>query len=184
MQSEQGRVLSNDLQKIILVDESDRQVGIDNKLHAHQNGAKLHRAISVFIFNKRGETLLQKRAMTKYHSAGKWANACCSHPMPKESVADAAHRRLREEMGFDCEMHEAFAFTYKADVGNGLTEHEYDHVFFGEYDEEVKADKDEVMDYRWVSMKSLREEIERKPDAFAPWLRICIDRVASLTNRL
>jgi isopentenyl-diphosphate delta-isomerase len=167
------------LQKVILVDENDRQIGTDDKLHAHQNGANLHRAISVFIFNKKGEMLLQRRTMTKYHSAGKWANACCSHPMPRESVADAAHRRLRQEMGFDCKMREVFAFTYKADVGNGLTEHEYDHVFFGRYDKEVRANKNEVMDYKWVSMKSLREEMARNPYDFAPWLRMCIDMVAA-----
>ena len=172
-------VSSNDMQKVVLVDENDRELGVDDKLHAHQNGAKLHRAISVFVFNMRGETLLQRRAMSKYHSRGKWANTCCSHPMPGESVADAAHRRLKEEMGFDCKMREVFSFTYKADVGNGLTEHEYDHVFFGSYDNGVEANKDEVMDYRWLPLKKLRTEIEKSPEDFAPWLRICIDRVAS-----
>ncbi len=160
------------------MDENDRQIGLDDKLHAHQNGGKLHRAISVFVFNDKRETLLQRRAMTKYHSMGKWANACCSHPMPGENVADAAHRRLKQEMGFDCEMHEVFSFTYKADVGDGLTEHEYDHVFFGNYDREFEANAEEAMDHRWVSIERLRDDIQRNPDDFAPWLKMGLERVA------
>jgi len=169
----------NGSQKVILVDESDKQIGLDDKLSAHQNGAKLHRAFSIFIFNKKGETLLQQRAMGKYHTEGKWTNACCSHPRPGETVAAAAHRRLKEEMGFDCEMREVFSFIYKADVGNGLTEHEYDHVFFGNYDDTLKVNKEEAMDYKWVSLGKLREEMRRDPDSFTPWLRMSYDRVVS-----
>jgi isopentenyl-diphosphate delta-isomerase len=164
--------------KVILVDEHDTQVGVEDKLRAHQNGAKLHRAISVFVFNSKGETLLQRRAMAKYHSKGKWANACCSHPAPGEGVAEAARRRLREEVGIECDVREAFSFVYRADVGEGLTEHEYDHVFFGDYDGKVRPNGDEVMDYRWVPLGRLRQEVAAKPDEFAPWLRICLDRVA------
>ncbi len=179
----EGADSSNDSQVVILVDENDRQIGLDDKLSAHQNGAKLHRAISVFVFNKKGETLLQRRAMSKYHSRGKWANACCSHPRPGEDVADAAHRRLKEEMGFECELREVFSFTYKADVGDGLTEHEYDHVFFGNHEKGVEVNKDEAMDYRWVSIEVLRDEIERNQGEFAPWLRMCLDRVASSRDK-
>lgn len=174
---------NNDSQKVILVDENDRQIGLEEKLAAHQNGAKLHRAISVFVFNTKGETMLQRRGMGKYHSQGKWANTCCSHPFPNESVADAAHRRLREEMGFDCDLREVYSFIYKADVGNGLTEYEYDHVFFGTYDGAPKLNKEEAMDYRWVSLEKLREEVEKQPDRFAPWLRITLPRVASTYNK-
>ena len=170
---------SNDLQQVILVDEKDRQLGLEDKMGAHQNGAKLHRAFSVFVFNSKGETLLQQRAMSKYHSQGKWTNTCCSHPMPGETAEQAAHRRLKEEMGFDCEMREAFSFIYRADVGNGLTEHEFDHVFFGTYEGKPKPDKDEVMDYRWVSLDELKKEIQKTPEAFTPWLRIGLDRVIS-----
>ncbi len=175
--------LSLDPQKVVLVDENDRQIGVDDKLKAHQGGAKLHRAFSVFLFNGKGETLLQRRALVKYHSKGKWANACCSHPMPGEGVADAARRRLKEEMGIECDLREVFAFTYRADVGEGLTEHEFDHVFFGRYDGRVDANADEVMDYRWVLPSDLVREVESNPDGFAPWLRICLSRVVANIGR-
>jgi len=168
--------------EVMLVDENDNQIGTEDKLRAHQNGAKLHRAISLFVFNKKGETMLQQRAMTKYHTPGKWSNTCCSHPMPGESVADAAHRRVKEEMGFDCEMHEAFSFIYKAEVGNGLTENEYDHVFFGDYEGKPKINKDEAMSYRWILLGKLKEESQRNPDNFTPWLRIILDRVIASYN--
>jgi isopentenyl-diphosphate delta-isomerase len=168
---------------VVLVDENDNQIGLDDKLHAHENGAKLHRAFSIFVFNRKGETLLQRRAMGKYHSKGKWTNACCSHPMPDESVEDAAHRRLKEEMGFDCRMREVFSFTYKADVGNGLTEHEYDHVLFGDYDGKINPNTEEAMDHKWVQLERLREDVERDPEKFTPWLRISLDRVASAYTR-
>lgn len=174
---------NNDLQKVILVDENDRQVGLEDKMKAHQDGAKLHRAFSIFVFNSKGETMLQQRAMTKYHTQGKWTNTCCSHPMPGETVAQAAHRRLREEMGFDCDMSEAFAFTYKAEVGNGLTEHEYDHVFFGKFDGKPKLNKEEAMDYRWISLDELRSELQKSPENFTPWLRIAAERVVAVYNK-
>ena len=168
-----------DLQKVILVDESDRQIGLEEKLKAHKNGAKLHRAFSIFVFNNKGETMLQKRAMSKYHTQGKWTNTCCSHPMPGEEVADAAHRRLREEMGFVCEMKEAFSFIYKAEVGNELTEHEYDHVFFGTYEGKPKLNKEEAMSFRWIPLAKLKEEVQKNPDNFTPWLKISLDKVIS-----
>jgi isopentenyl-diphosphate delta-isomerase len=168
---------SNDMQKVILVDDNDRQVGLEDKLKAHQNGGKLHRAFSVFIFNSKGETMLQQRAMSKYHTPGKWTNACCSHPMPGESTIAAAHRRLKEEMGFDCDMEEKFSFVYKAEVGNGLTEHEYDHVIFGKYDGKPKLNKQEAMAYKWISLTKLKEELQRNPEDFTPWLRIVVDKV-------
>jgi isopentenyl-diphosphate delta-isomerase len=162
---------------VVLVDESDREIGTAGKLLAHQNGGRLHRAISIFVFNGRGETLLQQRAMTKYHTPGRWTNTCCSHPFPNESVIDAAHRRLREEMGFDCEMEEKFAFTYLADVGNGLTESEYDHVLFGTFEGDPKPNPNEAMAFRWVGLDELDDEIKRDPEEFTPWVRIIVDRV-------
>lgn len=167
----------NDSQKVILVDESDRQIGLEEKLKAHRNGAKLHRAFSVFVFNSKGETMLQQRATSKYHTQSKWTNTCCSHPMPNESVAEAAHRRLKEEMGFDCKMEETFSFIYKAEVGNGLTEHEYDHVFFGTYDGKPNLNKEETMNFRWIPLAKLKEEVQKNPDNFTPWLRISLDKV-------
>jgi isopentenyl-diphosphate delta-isomerase len=167
----------NQRNMVVLVDRNDREIGIEDKLKAHQKGGKLHRAITIFIFNRKGETLLQQRAMTKYHTPGKWSNTCCSHPMPNKSVVAAAHRRLMEEMGFDCKIDEAFAFTYIADVGNGLTENEYDHVFLGSYDGNPKPNKDEVMSFRWISLDKLKDEIDRDQGSFTPWLKIVIDRV-------
>ncbi len=164
-------------QEVILVDENDREVGRAPKLAAHSNGGQLHRAFSIFVFNSKGETMLQRRAMTKYHTPGRWTNACCSHPMDKESPVDAAHRRLQEEMGFDCEMNEVFAFIYKADVEKGLTEHEYDHVIFGQFEGEPKLNAEEAMDWKWISLNDLKKDIASHPDNYTPWLKIVLDRV-------
>ncbi|MDE1868701.1 MAG: isopentenyl-diphosphate Delta-isomerase [Candidatus Micrarchaeota archaeon] len=155
---------------VVLVDENDNEIGLEEKLKAHQNGAKLHRAVSVLLFNSKGQLLMQRRALSKYHSQGKWANTCCSHPFPGEDNLAAAQRRLKEEMGVECRLKEAFHYTYKAEVGNGLTEHEYDHIFFGEFDGMPKPNKDEVMDWKWMSLKDLRADMSRNPQNYAPWL--------------
>lgn len=162
---------------VILVDGNDNQIGIEEKIKAHSNGARLHRALSIFVFNKKGETMLQRREAHKYHSQRKWSNTCCSHQMPGEDSISAAHRRLKEEMGFDCEMREVFTFKYHADVGNGLTEREYDHIIFGFYNEEPRPNKNEVEGWRWVSLERLKEEIKKNPEAFTPWLRLMVDKV-------
>ncbi len=162
---------------VILVDTEDNEIGTEEKLRAHQNGGKLHRALSVFVFNSKGQTMIQRRALTKYHSAGQWANTVCSHPYPGENVLAAAHRRLMEEMGFDCEIREAFDFPYRADVGHGLTEHEYDHVLFGSYEGKPKLNAEEVMDWKWVGLEELRKGIRSDPDSYAPWLRLMINKV-------
>ena len=123
--------------KVILVNEHDDMVGIMDKMEAHQQGL-LHRAFSIFIFNTKGEMLLQQRAFSKYHSGGLWTNACCSHPLPGEKTEDAAQRRLKEEIGFETSLEKIFDFVYKAAFENGLTEHEFDHVFAGEYEGKVQ----------------------------------------------
>jgi isopentenyl-diphosphate delta-isomerase len=161
---------------VILVDEHDNPVGIMEKMEAHRQ-ALLHRAFSVFIFNGKGEMLLQKRAAEKYHSAGLWTNACCSHPMPGEGVQDAALRRLQEEMGFSTPLEKAFAFLYKAGFENGLTEHEYDHVFTGNYEGAIQPDPEEVSDHRFLSMDELREWVERSPNDFTAWFKIALPRL-------
>src|SRR4051812_29579171 len=130
-------------QEVILVNEADEQTGTIDKLEAHRQ-ALLHRAFSVFIFKSNGEMLLQQRAENKYHSAGLWTNACCSHPAPGEDTYDAALRRLQEELGFTTRLEELFSFTYRTDFENGLSEHEYDHVFAGIYDGRVQPDKEEL----------------------------------------
>src|SRR4051794_23646258 len=135
--------------ELILVDEHDNPVGYSAKLAAHENGGRLHRAFSIFIFNSRGEMLLQRRAAGKYHFGGLWTNACCSHPRRGESTVDAAHKRLREELGLDTDLREIFSFTYRAtDSVSGLTEHEFDHVFVGRFDGTPLPNAGEIDDWK------------------------------------
>ena len=154
-----------------MVDEKDKEVGVEEKLKAHQNGGKLHRAFSIFVFNSKGEILLQKRAKEKYHSALLWTNTCCSHPRPDEDIEAAARRRLKEEMGFDCDLEEKFSFIYKIDFENGLSENEFDHVFFGKFDGEPKPDSKEVADWKWVSVEELKQDIKENSEKYTFWLK-------------
>lgn len=167
---------------VILVNEQDEVQGTMEKMRAHQEGV-LHRAFSVFLFNERGELLLHQRAATKYHSPGAWTNTCCSHPIPGESTVDAAHRRLREELGMDCPLEHAFSFLYRADVGNGLTEHELDHVFLGRYDGPLSPEPDEIAAVRWISPEELSKELDQDPLRFTPWLAICWHRVLAHSRK-
>jgi len=161
---------------VILVDEHDREIGVEEKLKAHREG-KLHRAFSVFLFNPKQELLMQQRAARKYHSGGLWANTCCGHPRPEESLAEAAARRLHEEMGITCDLERAFHFTYRANVNSGLTEHEIDHVFVGHYDGLVQPNPTEVMAHRWNSFPDLQEEIKRNPHYFVAWLPPAVEQM-------
>lgn len=161
---------------VILVDRADRAVGTAEKRAAHVAGA-LHRAFSVFVFDHAGRMLLQRRALSKYHSGGLWSNTCCSHPRPGESTAAAAHRRLVEEMGFHCPLETAFTFVYRADVGGGLIEHEYDHVFLGRFDGEPVPNPVEVEGWRWVDPHVLTGELRREPHHFTFWFRIAFDEL-------
>ena len=169
--------LNDAMEEVILVDHDDKQIGLEEKLKAHQNGGKLHRAISIFIFNKKGETMLQQRAATKYHGGGLWSNTVCSHPRIGETPVQAAHRRLMEEMGFDCQMKEVFAFEYEAKMDKGLTEHEYDHVIFGTYDSDPKPNPEEVQDWRWIRLDALKIELKKNPNSYSPWVRTAINDV-------
>lgn len=161
---------------VILVDQNDNQVGVMEKIQAHIE-ASLHRAFSVFIFNSKGELMLQQRALTKYHSPGLWSNTCCSHPRPGEKTIDAAHRRMKEEMGFDCHFTEAFSFVYKAPFTNELTEHEFDHVFIGISDELPVLNTEEAGNYRMATLEDIRKEMDEDPEKFSVWFRIAFDRV-------
>lgn len=163
-------------QFVILVDETDTQIGIEEKIAAHKK-ALLHRAFSILIYNSKGEMLLQRRALDKYHAGGLWSNACCSHPKPEESVEDATHRRLKEELGFDATITKQTHFIYNLPVGNGLTEHEYLHVFSGIYEGEMNLNPDEVSAIRWISQEDLQKETSEHPELFTPWFLLLIQKV-------
>lgn len=160
---------------VILVDREDQEIGTMEKLAAHQEG-KLHRAFSVFIFNTKGEVLLQKRNTEKYHSGGLWSNTCCSHPRPNETTHDAAHRRLKEEMGLTTELHRAFSFIYEAHLDRGLIEHELDHVFYGISDDMAIMNPLEVEDVDYMSVNKLKEELIKSPENYTSWLKICFEQ--------
>ena len=161
--------------EVIIVNERDEWLGTMGKLEAHKSGA-LHRAFSVFVINDKDELLLQQRAEGKYHSGGLWSNTCCSHPMPAESTLAAAHRRLQEEMGFDCELEPIFTLRYKADVGNDLIENEYDHIFFGRYTGPVAINVDEVQDHQYMSIENLQKMMATVPESFTPWLHLALPK--------
>jgi isopentenyl-diphosphate Delta-isomerase len=164
---------------LILVDENDNETGSMNKLAAHQSGV-LHRAFSVFVFNQKGEILLQQRADDKYHSAGLWSNTCCSHPVKGEMIDVAVSRRLKEEMGIECITQFKFSFIYKAALEHGLTEHELDHVYFGESDDVPVPDPNEVKDWKYVHPGKLKEEMISHPHQYSAWLKICFPRIESI----
>jgi isopentenyl-diphosphate Delta-isomerase len=160
---------------VILVDHHDREIGVEEKMKAHREG-KLHRAFSVFVFNEKGEMLLQKRSLQKYHSGSLWTNACCSHPRPGEMIAQGAVRRLKEEMGFVCKLKKAFHFIYNAKLDGGLIEHEFDHVFIGSYNGEIYPNANEVADYRWLSMQTIKYELDNFPKKYTAWFKIAFER--------
>ena len=163
-------------EEVILVNEADEQIGVMEKMEAHEKGV-LHRAFSVFIFNDKGEMLLQQRALNKYHSGGLWTNACCSHPRPGVDTLKAAKRRLFEEMGIETDLTFKNSFTYKTNFENGLTEHEFDHIFTGIYNEEPKTNSDEVNSYCWKSPESVKKSIKQMPDIYTSWFKIALDKV-------
>ncbi|NDA47008.1 MAG: isopentenyl-diphosphate Delta-isomerase [Alphaproteobacteria bacterium] len=174
--------MSNHHDDVILVDEMDRAIGTQSKLSTHQLGLR-HRAISVLISNSRGEILLQRRALGKYHSGGLWTNACCSHPRPGEDVLDAAHRRLSEEMGLSTTLSPLFVTEYRAQVGD-LIEHEIVHVFGGFYEGPITPDADEVCDHSWLSAQAILSEMKLHPELYTPWFQIYMDRHAAQIEAL
>ena len=161
------------MEQVILVDEDDNEIGVMEKMQAHVE-AKMHRAFSVFIFNSKNELMLHKRASHKYHSGGLWTNTCCSHPSPGETTINAAHRRLGEEMGFDCPLEEKFSFTYCKKLDNELTENELDHVFTGQYNDKPLLNPEEVEDWRWISLEELKKSIHSNPHDYTEWFKIIV----------
>ena len=166
-------------EKVILVDTHDTVIGEMEKLEAHKK-AKLHRAISVFIFNSKGQLLLQKRALDKYHSPGLWTNTACTHPRLDESIEDAAVRRLNEEMGIkEVKLKKLFEFIYKAQLDNELTEYEFDHVFAGISDALPVPEPKEVSDFDYIDTSVLLGQISSKPDKYTAWFKKIAERAIS-----
>lgn len=164
------------MEEVIYVDEQDKEIGKGEKLAAHQKGV-LHRAISVFIFNSKGELMLQKRAKHKYHSAGLWSNTCCSHPRPGEDIRAAAKRRLKEEMGLTVSFSHVSHLLYKVTFDNGLTEHEYDHMFVGETDTAPTLNPDEAEDWKWMSPEAVAKDIEQHPEEYSYWFKLALEDI-------
>ena len=165
----------------MLVDESDRAIGSAEKLAAHRDGGRLHRAFSIFLFDASGRMLLQQRSRRKYHFGGLWTNACCGHPRPGEGTAEAAQRRLGEELGVEVPLAEVFAFVYAADdAASGLSEREFDHVFVGELREEARPDPLEVDALRWISCRELERDVAAHPERYTPWFARLIERLPEL----
>ncbi|MEM6721964.1 MAG: isopentenyl-diphosphate Delta-isomerase [Bacteroidota bacterium] len=162
-------------ENVILVNENDEQIGVMEKIEAHEK-ALLHRAFSVFILNDKGELMLQQRALHKYHSPGLWTNTCCSHQREGESNIGAGKRRLQEEMGFVTELTEAVSFIYKAAFDNGLTEHEYDHVMIGTYNGEPVINPDEVASWKWMEVQAVKDDIAANPELYTAWFKIIFEK--------
>lgn len=162
--------------EVIMVDTHDNDLGVMEKMEAHEKGV-LHRAFSIFIFNSNGEMLLQRRALSKYHSPGLWTNTCCSHPYPGESNELAASRRLMEEMGMSCVLTKAFDFIYKADLDRDLVEHEFDHVFFGTSDASPVINESEVSEWKWMRVYDIHIDVQLNPSAYTEWFKIALPEV-------
>jgi len=166
---------------VIVVDREDNPLGHMEKMEAHETGT-LHRAFSVFVFNSKYQMLIHRRAFSKYHSAGLWTNTCCSHQRPGEETLDAAHRRLKEEMGFNCELEKEFTFIYKANFDNHLTEHELDHVLTGTFDGMPTPNPKEVCEWRYVDVDFLVNDIANFPEKYTVWFKIAFNQL--MKNKL
>lgn len=167
---------------VTLVDEADVPIGTAEKMRAHREGL-LHRACSVILFNANGELLLQKRSPDKYHSGGLWSNACCTHPRPGETTADAAVRRLYEEMGIETGLRQLFNLVYRLELDNDLIEHEYDHVFGGRSGDEPRPNAHEVIDWRWASLENVAADLERNPSEYTRWFPLLFERLQTMDVR-
>ena len=163
-------------EQVILVDETDNQVGVGEKLETHQQG-KLHRAFSIIIFNSKGEMMLQQRAKSKYHCGGLWTNTCCGHPRPSEDLLDAMKRRLQEEMGFTCDLTKMFEYRYTVKFDNGLTENEFLHVYRGTFDGNPVVNPEEADDWNWISLQNVREDVKNHPDRYTHWFKLSLERI-------
>jgi isopentenyl-diphosphate delta-isomerase len=161
--------------EVILVNEKDEILGTMEKLEAHEKGL-LHRAFSIFVFNSNNELLIHQRAFGKYHSEGLWTNTCCSHPSPGETVLEASHRRLQEEMGLDCEMQQSFHFIYKADLDNNLIEHELDHVVIGQSDQTPNLNPEEAINFKYIGLEDLLVDVSKNPSNYTFWFKTILQK--------
>ncbi|MDH7913127.1 isopentenyl-diphosphate Delta-isomerase [Winogradskyella sp. SYSU M77433] len=168
-------------EQVILVDENDNPIGLMPKMEAHEK-ALLHRAFSVFVFNDNNELMIQQRAMHKYHSPGLWTNTCCSHQREGESNIEAGMRRLQEEMGFVTDLEETTSFIYKAPFDNGLTEHEYDHILIGYFNDKPNINEDEVAAWKWMSLDDVKEDIKNQPELYTAWFKIIFEKFYEFIN--
>ncbi|SDS29396.1 isopentenyl-diphosphate delta-isomerase [Gillisia sp. Hel1_33_143] len=162
-------------EKVILVDQNDEQIGLMPKMEAHEKGL-LHRAFSVFVFNDKNELMLQQRAHSKYHSPGLWTNTCCSHQREGESNIAAGKRRLMEEMGFSTELNDTISFIYKAPFDNGLTEHEFDHILIGNFQQEPKLNLEEAAAWKWMALEDVKKDMTDNPSVYTEWFKIIFDK--------
>jgi isopentenyl-diphosphate delta-isomerase len=162
--------------QVILCDKNGREKGLYDKILVHQEG-KLHKAFSVFLYNKKGELLIQQRADNKYHSGGLWANSCCSHYVSGENIFETIQKRLKEELGFGCGVKKRFSFVYNLDVGGNMKEHEFDTVFEGKYDGNIELNPEEAKAYKWISIEELEKDIKEKPETYAPWFKKILERM-------
>jgi len=163
-------------QQVVLVNKNNRKIGFEEKMKAHKEG-KLHRAFSIFIFNSNGKLLIQQRAKTKDISKNLWSNTVCSHPKPNETYNQAAHRRLKEEMGFDCKIKKLFCFIYNMKFKNGLIENEYDCVFIGKFDGKPKPNPQEIMNFKWISVNELKQDMIKNPNKYSVWSKIALNKI-------
>ena len=165
-------------EKVILVNEKDEQIGLMEKIEAHEK-ALLHRAFSVFVFNDKNELMIQQRALSKYHSPGLWTNTCCSHQREGETNVDAGKRRLQEEMGFTTDLKDTISFIYKAPFDNGLTEHEFDHILVGNFEGEPALNPEEVAEWKWMSLEAIEADMKENPSIYTEWFKIIFDKYYS-----
>ena len=166
---------------VVLVNKKDQEIGTMEKIEAHQKGL-LHRAFSVFIFNSKGEMLIHRRALGKYHSPGLWTNTCCSHPRPNETVLDAANRRLDEEMGMGESLSEVISFIYHHKFDNGLVEHEFDHILTGISDALPSINEDEVDSYKYIEIEELEQSMKQNPDDYSIWFKLAYPKLKAIQS--
>jgi len=164
------------MEKVILVDENDNQVGLEDKIKAHLGNGALHRAFSVFIFNNKKEILLQQRAKEKMLWPMYWTNTCCSHPRESEGYQEAGQRRLKEELGFTCNLKYIGKFQYQANYKDIGAENELCSVLVGEYEGEVNVDPKEVNDFKWIDFEELKKDVLENPDNYTPWFKIELEK--------